>query len=103
MEERYIRQSELRAFLRKQVVLSRRRAKAALELNRDESMGKNTVEEKKIILLQRAEEEMIVELWRWASENSCRGELVLFTGEGPGASGETAPPGPKSPESSPVR
>ncbi len=41
MKEKYIRQSELRAFLRKQVVLSRRRARAALELNRDESMGKN--------------------------------------------------------------
>ncbi|MCD8384406.1 MAG: hypothetical protein LUC39_05540 [Clostridiales bacterium] len=86
MKEKYIRQSELRAFLRKQVVLSRRRARAALELNRDESMGEDAVEEKKIILLQRAEEEMIVELWRWASENSCMGDLVLFTGEGPGVS-----------------
>ncbi|MCD7734406.1 MAG: hypothetical protein LUH48_04650 [Clostridiales bacterium] len=90
MEERYIRQSELQAFLRREVVLSRRRARAALELNRDKSMGKNTVEERKIILIQRAEEEMIVELWRWASENSCMGDLVLFTGKGPGVSGKNS-------------
>ncbi|MCD7880372.1 MAG: hypothetical protein LUG47_01580 [Clostridiales bacterium] len=88
MKEKYIRQSELRAFLRKQVVLSRRRARAALGIDRDALMDETAVDEKEIILLQRAEEEMIIELWRWASENSCMGDLVLFTGEGPGVSGK---------------
>ncbi|MCD7761235.1 MAG: hypothetical protein LUH16_05610 [Clostridiales bacterium] len=90
MKEKYIRQSELRAFLRKQVVLSRRRARAALEMNRDALMDEAAVDEKAAILLQRAEEEMIVEVWRWASENSSMGDLVLFTGEGPGVSGKNS-------------